>query len=140
MSINIDIFRRVEMPDWNEYKTTAKARGALALELYVVFSTPIVGGTNLPETLPKHLEYQRRMEIEGRLVLAGPLADLTGANMEGAGLIIYRAASLDEARALAEADPMHLLGARSFELRRWLVNEGSINISVGLSTQSAILS
>ena len=59
--------------------------------------------------------------------------------MVGAGLVIYRAASMDDAQHLASNDPMHLSGARSFTLRKWLVNEGSIQVSAGLSTGSAIL-
>jgi len=45
------------MPAWDEYKKIAKARGALALELYVVETTPIVTAEKIKETLPKHLAY-----------------------------------------------------------------------------------
>ena len=44
--------------------------------------------------------------------------------------------SFDEARALADADPMHRDGKRSYTLRRWLINEGSLTVSLGLSGQS----
>jgi hypothetical protein len=54
-------------------------------------------------------------------------------------MIIYRAASMEAARALAEADPMHSAQARSYTLRKWLINEGSLNISIGLSTGQASL-
>ena len=59
--------------------------------------------------------------------------------MQGAGMMIYRAVSLEEARALAEADPMHATGTRSFVLRRWLINEGSVTLHVGLSTGTSSL-
>ena len=59
--------------------------------------------------------------------------------MSGGGLIVYRAGSLDEARALAEADPMHRDGKRSFTLRRWLINEGSLTVSLALSSQTLAL-
>ncbi len=36
---------------------------------------------------------------------------------------------------LAEADPMHLTGKRTFTLRRWLMNEGSLNLALTLSDQ-----
>ena len=127
------------MPAWNEYVAIARERGALALELFAVESTPGEKPEAVPANLAAHLEYQRKMELAGRLVLAGPMSDDTGEQMQGVGLIIYRAASLDEARAIAEADPMHVSGARTFRLRRWLVNEGSLNVSVGLSTGKAIL-
>ncbi|MEM9437883.1 MAG: YciI family protein, partial [Pseudomonadota bacterium] len=59
---------------------------------------------------------------------------------QGIGLIIYRADSLEAARALADGDPMHKTGARSYILRRWMINEGSLTLSVGLSTGGAALS
>ncbi len=123
------------MPAWNDYKSEAKSRGALALELYMVVSTPNGDPAAVRGNLPAHLAYQAEQETRGALFLAGPVSDDTGAQMEGMGLIIYRAASLEEARALAEGDPMHASGARSFVLRRWLVNEGSLTLSVGLSKQ-----
>lgn len=128
------------MVAWNTYKEMARERGALALELYVVQSTPSGAPDDVKNNLPDHLAYQRDLEMRGVLVLAGPLSDPTGDIMVGAGLIIYRAASMEEARALTEADPMHASGARSFTLRKWLVNEGSLSINVGLSTGKAVLS
>ncbi len=59
--------------------------------------------------------------------------------MQGVGMIVYRAESMEAARALAEADPMHSAGARSYTLRKWLVNEGSLTLSVGLSTGKVTL-
>lgn len=128
------------MPDWTTYKESAKDRGALALELYAVESTPIADEQALKSALPAHLDYQRMLEAAGKLFLAGPLSDDTGALMEGSGLIIYRCDSLEEANALAENDPMHANNARKFRLRRWLVNEGSPQLSTALSSQSVTLS
>lgn len=128
------------MVAWNDYKTMAKNRGALALELYVVESTPQKSPEKVKGSLPAHLDYQRNLEDRGVLVLAGPLSDPAGETMVGAGLIIYRAASMDDARQLAEDDPMHRSGARGFTLRKWLVNEGNLSLNVDLSTGKAILS
>ncbi len=128
------------MPKWEEYKAQAEERGALALELYAVESTPAGSPEAVKANLAAHLAYQGELEAAGKLALAGPMSDASGALMEGTGLIIYRAETLDEARMLAEDDPMHAAGARSFTLRRWLVNEGSLHLSVGLSTKSVTLS
>ena len=128
------------MVAWADYKRQAKERGALALELFVVESAPADDPAAVKATLPDHLAYQRTLEEQGSLVMAGPLSDDAGEEMMGGGMIIYRAGSLDEARALAEGDPMHATGARSFRLRRWLVNEGSLNIALGLSTGKVSLS
>ncbi|MBT0959348.1 hypothetical protein IV417_18310 [Alphaproteobacteria bacterium KMM 3653] len=123
------------MPLWTEYKSQAKARGSLALELYMVHSTPSAAPEDLKANLPDHLAYQAEQEAAGRLFLAGPLSDETGEQMQGMGLIIYRAESLEAARAIADADPMHQRGARSYTIRRWLVNEGALNLSLNLSAQ-----
>lgn len=123
------------MPKWSEYLEVARSRGALALELFVVQSEPASGPDAMKETLPRHLEYQKEMEARGVLVFAGPVSDETGEEMNGAGMIIYRAGSFDEARSFAEADPMHAEGRRSFTLKRWLINEGSLTVSLSLSGQ-----
>ena len=127
------------MVAWSEYKNMAKERGALALELYAVESTPAGKPEGVKDNLPAHLAYQRDLEKSGILFLAGPLSDPTGEIMVGAGLIIYRAGSMDDAKQLANNDPMHVSGARSYTLRKWLVNEGSISVSVGLSTGKTTL-
>lgn len=127
------------MVAWVEYKREAAERGALALELYAVISTPAAAPEQLKANLTDHLAYQARLESEGQLAFAGPMSDETGDHMQGAGLIIYRAQSLEKARALADSDPMHSSGARSYVLRRWLVNEGFVSLNVGLSTGSISL-
>ncbi len=123
------------MPAWEEYKQAAQTRGSLALELYMVVSTPAKGPEHLQQHLPAHLDYQAEQEQQGNLVMAGPLSDSTGELMQGTGLIIYRAASLEAAIAITEADPMHSTGTRTFEIKRWLVNEGSFQIDLKLSAQ-----
>ena len=127
------------MPEWSVYKASAKERGALALELFAVESTPIADEAKLKEILPRHLAYQKRLELECKLFLAGPLSDDSGKLMQGSGLIIYRCESHEEALTLAGNDPMHAENARSFRLRRWLINEGSPKLSTALSSQSVIL-
>jgi len=128
------------MVAWADYKNVAKARGCLALELYAAVSTPAKEPQDPRTSLSEHLAYQAELERAGSLAFAGPMSDETGEHMQGLGLIIYRAESLTAARALADADPMHKSGERTYVLRRWLVNEGSLNLSVGLSTNQVTLS
>lgn len=128
------------MVDWNEYKAIAKDRGALALELFVAVSTPQKSAEEVKAVLPDHLAYIQSLEVSGDLVMAGPLSDETGAEMQGAGMLVLRAESMETARTLAANDPMHSTGARSFKLRRWLVNEGRLSVSLGLSTGNVALS
>ena len=128
------------MVPWDEYKSHAKERGALALELFVVRSMPTGDSEAVKASLTDHLAYQRELEEAGRLVMAGPVSDEAGDYMIGGGMILLRADSMEEATQMAEDDPMHKTGARSFTLRKWLVNEGSLTVSVGLSTGRSSLS
>ncbi len=124
--------------DWQSYKEKARARGALAQEVYVVRSTPVADAAAIAAVLPDHLAYVKGLELDDRLMLAGPVSDPDGAAVVG-GMLILRADSFETARALAERDPMHIQGLRRFELRRWLINEGSISVRLTLSTQTADL-
>lgn len=62
---------------------------------------------------PAHLAYLDRLHRENKVVMAGPFTDGKG------GMVIYRADSYEEARRLAEADPVVAEGARTLELREW---------------------
>lgn len=88
--------------------------------------------------LPAHLANQAELETRGALAFAGPVSDETGELMQEMGLNICRAESLEA--ALADADPVHKSVARSYVLRRWMISEGSLNLSVGLTTNKAELS
>ena len=128
------------MPAWNEYKAIAKERGALAFELYVVHSTPQAKPEELQAVLPDHLAYQKKLAAEEKLFMAGPVSDVTGDQMQGAGMMIYRASSMDEARALADGDPMHAKNIRSYTMHKWMVNEGSPSFSSRLSAKEVVVS
>ncbi|MEM7462955.1 MAG: YciI family protein [Pseudomonadota bacterium] len=124
------------MPSWSEYRDIARSRGALAFELFIVESTAAAPPEKMQEILPRHLAYQKEVEAAGKLFLAGPVSDASAENMSGGGMIIYRASSIEEARKIAEEDPMHTEGGREFTVRAWLVNEGSLSLNVTLSDQA----
>ncbi|MDB4838069.1 YciI family protein [Marinomonas sp.] len=125
--------------DWKEYKAASKARGSLALEVFVIVSTPTGSPEFVKQNLPDHLSYQAEQEAAGVLMFAGPLSDETGDIMNGGGMILYKTESLEIAKRIAEQDPMHLSGARAFTIRRWLINEGSLQLDIKLSAQSISL-
>ncbi len=124
------------MTSFSEYKEIARERGALAFEVYVVTSRPLVPPEEFSKHLPAHLAYLGEQEAAGRLMMAGPLSDEAGEGMSGIGFQVWRASSWNEAKALAEGDPMHVEGVKQFEMRRWLINEGRLSLSVGLSGKS----
>ena len=85
------------------------------------------------ENLAEHRVYLRELEERNVLFGAGPLWTDDGQYFEGDGMLIYRASSVEEATAIAQADPMHSSGARTYKIRPWLLNDGSITIRVTLS-------
>jgi uncharacterized protein len=116
-----------QMP-WNDLVTWSREHDLLALRLYVVNSQPTDGLGPVLENLDPHVAYQTRLENEGIMFAAGPLADDAEAQWNGEGLFVYRAKSRAEAVEIAENDPMHRSGARRFTVRPWLLNEGTYNV------------
>lgn len=127
------------MASWEDYKARARAKGVLGRELFVVLSKPNASAAEIEQALGEHLAYQKRLESEGRLFAAGPLGDEAGEVWSMEGLVVLRASSLEEARALAAADPIHAGGYRTCTVRPWLLNEGRLIIDLSLSAKSAEL-
>jgi len=121
--------------DWTSFVAMCRERGLLAKQFYVVHTKPTGGMDAVFKNLTEHLAYQGELERTGVMFAAGPLADDKTGGWVGEGMVIIRAKSLAEARAVAEADPMHKAGARSFTVRPWLMNEGSFAIRVNGSSQ-----
>jgi uncharacterized protein YciI len=125
------------MPAWDSYKAEATERGSLAFEVYMAQSTPAKAPEDVKAVLPDHLAYIAQLEAEGKVRFAGPLSDETGTQMQGMGMLILRAATFDEAKALADGDPMHSSGARTYVMRKWMINEGQVTMTIGLGSQRA---
>jgi len=107
--------------------------GMLRKQLYVVFTTPTNGLGPVMEVIKEHLAFQVDLEQRGIMFGAGPFWTEDESAWEGEGMVIIRAGSLAEARAIAASDPMHKSGARSFTVRPWLLNEGSMTVRVTYS-------
>jgi uncharacterized protein YciI len=73
------------------------------------------------------------LEKKGIMFGAGPHWTDDEKRWEGDGMVIIRAGSLAEAREIAASDPMHASGARSFTVRPWLMNEGTVTIKLTYS-------
>ena len=110
-----------------------KKRGNLAKQLYVIFTKPAAGMSSISENLAAHLKFQNQLEHDGIMFAAGPTWTDDELGWEGEGMVVIRAESLEKAREIANRDPMHSSGARTFTIRPWLVNEGMLTIQVGFS-------
>ncbi len=125
---------------WPEKVTDVRSKGVLGLQLYAVFTEPTGDMSSILPHMGPHLAYQKKLETEGILFAAGPFADDREHYWEGAGMVIIRASSLAAAQEIAEADPMHRSGARTFRIRPWLLNEGSFSVTITYSDGGRTLS
>ncbi|VAZ77035.1 YciI family protein [Mycobacterium persicum] len=119
---------RIEAP-----KVIEDSGDPVGLKLYVVTSTASRGADAVQQHLQDHFAYLRELEDRGVLFAAGPLWTDDGEYFEGDGMLIYRASSVSEAQAIADGDPMHASGARTYRIRPWLIHDGNIGVRVFLS-------
>ena len=111
-----------------------QSSGYLAKQLYVIFTTPTQGMGPVMENLQPHLKFQEDLEKKGIMFAAGPHWTDDEQRWEGEGMVVIWAASLAEANEIAAKDPMHVSGARTFRVRPWLVNEGTVTVKLGFAT------
>src|SRR4051794_15990088 len=109
----------------------------LGKNFYVVVTTPTAPREKLEPLIPAHLANQVRLEKEGIMFAAGPLTKEDGTRH--GGMFVLRANSFEEARAIADADPLHKAGLRSYTLMRWTVNEGSYHLRINYSDQTVVI-
>ncbi|WP_407495737.1 YciI family protein [Pseudooceanicola sp. MF1-13] len=120
---------------WRDMLDRAQAAKLLGKEMFVVLTSPAKTMDDIKAVLPEHLAFQRGLEAQGIMFAAGPLADRDDPETWGGeGMVLIRAASLDAAKQIADSDPMHSSGARTYVLRRWLINEGGFTLRVGFSS------
>lgn len=105
----------------------------LRKQLYVIFTKPTKGMEPVMAVLEEHLAFQIGLEKRGIMFGAGPFWNDAEDAWEGEGMVIVRAGSLAEAKALAASDPMHKSGARSYTVRPWLLNEGTVTVKLTYS-------
>jgi uncharacterized protein YciI len=70
-----------------------------------------------------HMDHIGEMAKSGALLVAGPFLDAKGPG-DLVGVFIFGVATLDEARALAEADPAVKAGRFTVEVKPWMAGVG----------------
>lgn len=83
---------------------------------YLIFLNSISGRPLASDVVNLHAAHLEELDNDGKLVLAGPIPERAG------GLIVLRAASLAEAKAIAEEDPMVRGAYQTYELGTWLMS------------------
>ena len=81
-----------------------------------------------PKTLEdlhkRHLEHLKSMYLAGKMAVAGPFDEQKDPTLRG--LCLYRVGSLEEARKLAEGDPMVQARRLEVEVLAWWVEKGAV--------------
>jgi uncharacterized protein YciI len=72
------------------------------------------------EIQKEHLAYMDGLHKQGKLIMAGPFLD----DSEWRGVVVYRVASAEEARALAAGDPAVKAGRLVIDARPWATWRG----------------
>ena len=112
------------------------SEGMLQKQLYVVFTTPANGLGPVMENIEAHLQFQVSLEERGIMFGAGPFWTDDEKGWNGEGMVIIRAENIEDARRIARSDPMHATGARTFTVRPWLLNEGTVTVKLRYSDGS----
>jgi uncharacterized protein len=111
--------------------------GMLQMQLWVMFATDVPGKPYANDIFARHIAHQVELEKSGVMFAAGPLIDLKG--QRELGMIIIRATSAEQAKAIADTDPMYQEGYRTYTLHRWRLNEGHLNLAIDYSTGKATI-
>ena len=67
------------------------------------------------EAIAKHAQHLRELDVDEKLVLAGPFMD------HPSGLLVLRSNNKDEIKSIMDQDPLIRGGFRSYEVRTWLM-------------------
>jgi uncharacterized protein len=92
------------------------SNGSREAKYYLIFLNSIPGKPLSPEVVSLHAAHLAELDRDGKLVLAGPIPERAG------GLIVLRAASLAEAKAIADEDPLIQGAYQTYELGTWFMS------------------
>jgi uncharacterized protein YciI len=99
--------------------------------LFVAINRVAAPASTIEPFVAEHLAYMNALEAEGRLWASGPFIE--EGVLVGDGLTILSTSTIEEARQTMEEEPLIKRGLRTFELRKWELREGRIDISLRAS-------
>jgi uncharacterized protein YciI len=88
---------------------------------YVVILQPVESRELTSEVIAKHAQHLRELDVDGKLVLAGPFTD------HPTGMLVLRDKNKDEIKSIMEQDALIREGFRTFEIRTWLMSNRTNN-------------
>ena len=121
----------------DDFKSVVEALTSKMLNkrLFVVIWRSFGDPELVKRTVEQHLQYMIGLEKRGVVFASGPFTPGLGSAI-GDGLTIFRANSLDEAKAFANSDPFVLCGARGYDLHEWTIMEGRVGLEVRFSDKT----
>ena len=99
--------------------------------LFVALNKAVAKGDEMLPFVADHLRYMNDLEARGLLFASGPF--IQEGVIVGDGLTILRTATIEEARALMDEEPLVRRGMRSYALHRWELREGRISVDLDAS-------
>jgi len=99
--------------------------------LFVAINRVAAPANAIQPFVAEHLAYMNALEAAGRLWASGPFIE--EGVLVGDGLTILSTSTLEEARQAMEEEPLIKRGLRRFELRKWELREGRMDISLRAS-------
>ena len=80
---------------------------------FVILLNTVNGSPATEGLIRAHVAFLRKLDAKGKLVMCGPFTDFKG------GMVIVKAANIDDATRIAKRDPFVVEGVRTFEIRTW---------------------
>lgn len=104
----------------------------LTHKLYAVLTRVTASQTEAEPHKMEHIKYITGLEAQGKVFGSGPFP----VKNEGIdlGLIIFRAASLEEAEGFMKVEPMTSMGLSTYEIHEWDMIIGHLSITLNIST------
>lgn len=108
----------------------ADSKNNIPANMEVVYFGLLLAGPNadaiesadLEKIQADHMAHIQKLATAGKLVLAGPFLD----GGQRRGVFVFRTETLDEAEALAAADPAVKAGRLAVDIHPWMVEKGAI--------------
>ncbi len=106
----------------------------LSNKLYAVLTRVTASQAEAEPHKMDHIKYITGLEAQGKVFASGPFP-IKGEGID-LGLIVFRAASLEEADGFMKVEPMTSMGLSTYEIHEWDLIIGHIPITLNVSTSS----
>jgi uncharacterized protein len=108
------------------------------LALFVMLRRTVRPERLTPELLLEHLQWMVAQEDAGAVFASGPFEEPGLPRGAAGGLSILRAASIEAATSIADADPLVEGGAVTYKMKTWILMEGDLHVRLSCARRRAV--